>query len=276
MIDLSRVDTRWFDQLSLVVDELEDSVGLDPDCVLVVGSACRDILHAAQGHVFDVRATDDVDLGIAVNDWTVSERIEKRYDRVGDNGIRYRIGGMAVDVMPFGGVENPDGITRPAPRGEDLVVFGFQDVYKWSVPLDLPGGAVARIPTPAGYAALKMRSWVDRSVYGENKDAKDLALCVYWYEESPEINDRLYSPGEGEELLIAVGWDYPLAAARMLGTDIGKQLSPANHNDLVRRWKSSNLDALTRDFVLPIAAGRQYRAELRSALAHQLSHNCNA
>ncbi|WGH92294.1 hypothetical protein QDX21_08150 [Auritidibacter ignavus] len=116
MIDLTRVDPRLYDDITLIVDELQASVGLDPDSVLVVGAGYRDILHAAFGHTFPLRATTDTDLGIAVHDWTISERIDVRFRRIGSNGIRYSIAGIPVDIMPFGEVEDPDGITHPAAR----------------------------------------------------------------------------------------------------------------------------------------------------------------
>lgn len=270
MIDLSRVDPRSFDHIRIVVEELEKTVGLDPDCVLVVGAACRDILHAALGHTFHVRSTDDMDLGIAVNDWTVSERIEEKFERVGTNGIRYRVGNIPVDIMPFGAIEHPEGITHPTARGEDLVVFGFHDVHARAESLALPGGAIVRIPQPAGYATLKMRSWIDRSVYGEDKDAKDLALCAYWYEESALIEDRLYDTAEGLSILTAAGWDVPLAAAGMLSLDVTQQLAPDNRADLATRWSSLNISTLAHSFLLPPATQRRTSLATRFAIASQL------
>lgn len=270
MIDLSCVDPRSFDHIRIVVEELEATAGLDPDCVLIVGAACRDILHAALGHTFHVRSTDDMDLGIAVNDWKVSERIEAKFQRIGSNGIRYRVGGIPVDIMPFGGIEHPDGIAHPAARGEDLVVFGFHDVYARAERLALPGGAVVRIPQPAGYAALKMRSWIDRSAYGEDKDAKDLALCAFWYEESALVQNRLYDTDEGLEILSGADWDVPVAAAGMLGVDVTQQLTPENHADLATRWSELDLDTLARSFLLPPAIQRPMSLATRRAVAFQL------
>lgn len=191
MIDLSAVDERNYDHITPVIAELTSQVGMDPDSILLVGAACRDVLHAAFGQAFPARGTTDTDLGIAVSDWTISERIESSFPRIGSSGIRYRIAGISVDVMPFGEVEDPEGISQPAPRGEDLVVFGFRDVYERAVQLTLPNGQSIRLPQPAGYVALKMRSWIDRSQYhGQDKDAKDLALATFWYQESSEIVDR--------------------------------------------------------------------------------------
>lgn len=266
MIDLERVDPRWYDEITPVVEELTRTVGLDPDRVLVVGAGCRDILHAALGHTFALRATTDTDIGIAVNDWGVTERIDACFRRVGSNGIRYYVAGLFVDIMPFGEIEDPEGISRPAARGEDLVVFGFRDVYERAVPLPLPGGMTVRLPQPAGYTALKMRSWIDRSAYGDDKDAKDLALATYWYQESPVAQGRLYDTDAGFDLLTEVDMDTDLAAARLLGLDAAAQLSPANRADLADRWAQQDLRVLARDFTLPAAGPRSPGLQRRLAL----------
>lgn len=91
MIDLERVDRRWYDDITMVVDELADVVGLEPGRVLLVGAGCRDILHVSLGHTFSLSATADTDLGIAVSDWSLSDRIESAFPRIGSNGIRYRV-----------------------------------------------------------------------------------------------------------------------------------------------------------------------------------------
>lgn len=202
-----------------------------------------------------------------MSDWTIPERIEARFSRIGSNGIRYRIAGIAVDIMPFGEVEDPDGISSPARRGEELVVFGFRDVYELALPLALPSGQTIRLPQPAGYVALKMRSWIDRSVYfGHDKDSKDLALAAFWYQEAPEIQDRIYDTDAGFEVLTDLEMDADVAAVRLLGLDAAAQLSPANRDDLARRWKEQDLDGLARDFVLP--SGGPYAPDLARRRAY--------
>lgn len=276
MIDLPSVDPHFYDTITQVVEALVTNTGLHPDNVLVVGAGSRDILHAAFGHTFRARATLDVDLGIAVNDWAVSECIEAVFPRIGSTGIRYRVAGIPVDIMPFGEIEDPDGISHPAARGEDLVVFGFQDVYERALRLPLPNGMIVRLPQPAGYAALKMRSWIDRSVYGHDKDAKDLALAVFWYQESPVTEDRLYGSDPGFTVLADLNMDFDLAATKLLSNDIGDQLSQMNREDLARRWVQQDMRLLTRDFTLPAGGPRTPTIERRLALLEQFSLNTAA
>lgn len=271
MMDLAQTDPRLLDDITSVIDALVSQVGLEPHNVLLVGAGCRDILHSALGHTFALRATTDTDLGVAFSDWALSERIDKQFRRTGSTGIRYLIDGLPVDIMPFGGVEQPRGISRPRPRGEDLIVFGFSDVYERAETLILPTGSSVRIPSPAGFAALKMRAWVDRSVYGEDEDARDLALAAFWYQESPAVNTFLYETEAGLEVLESSSWDVEVAATRILARDVLGQLQPANGHDLAERWSALDNDALARKFVLPATSGRVVSLERRRKLVAGLA-----
>ncbi|MHA3685279.1 hypothetical protein ACXR2T_07130 [Leucobacter sp. HY1910] len=251
MLNFAQISPRLFDEFEAVITELIETVSMLPEQVLIVGAGCRDILHAALGHDFLLRATNDVDIGIALDDWAISDRIDDRFQRLGSNGIRYRIGGLPVDIMPFGAIEDPTGISTPAPRGEGLVVFAFSEVHQQSLPLKLPSGITVRIPTITGYALLKLRSWVDRSVYGEDKDAKDLALAAFWYREAQEVQDNLYSTDEGQELLEEAEWDIAVAAARQLGIDAGLMLGVTERVNLAEQWDALDHDKAARSFVLP-------------------------
>ncbi|NUL46539.1 hypothetical protein F7P69_15225 [Cellulosimicrobium funkei] len=271
MIDLTRVDERHYAMVTPVVEELATHVDLDPDNILLIGAGCRDILHASLGHTFTARATSDTDLGIAVRDWTTTQRIEARFQRIGSNGIRYMIAGIPVDIMPFGEVEDPEGISAPDPRGEDLVVFGFRDVYARALPLELPSGKTVRLPQPAGYAALKMRAWIDRSAhFDQDKDARDLALAAYWYQNAPEIEDRIYATDIGFAILTELDMDFDRAAIRVLGLDAVAQLSPDNRTDLSQRWAGQDLSILARDFKLPASGPRTAELSRRKELVAQL------
>lgn len=272
MIDVARVDERLFDTVTPVVEELSSQTGLDPDSILLVGAACRDILHSALGHSFPVRATTDTDLGIAVDDWTIPERIDRQFRRLGSNGIRYSICGIAVDIIPFGDIEDPAGISRPAPRGEDIVVFGFRDIHDRAAALPLPNRQTVRLPQPAGYAALKMRSWIDRAAYhGQDKDAKDLALAAFWYQNSQAVQDRLYDTEAGFTILAALDMDADLAAVRLFSLDIAAQLPPDHRADLAQRGAEQDLTTLARDFTLPPGALRSVNLIRRLELVAQLS-----
>ncbi|KQO59752.1 hypothetical protein [Curtobacterium sp. Leaf261] len=227
------VDPKRLDLLESVVGEIVRKIGIEPHRIMVIGAEARDLMHSGQGHDFDLRGTTDVDLALVLDDWSAFDRMQSCFPKLGSNGIRFRVSGVAVDVMPFGGVEDPTGLTTPASRGEELVVFGFQDVYACARPLELPSGRV-RLPSVPGYAALKLRAWIDRSPWGEDKDARDLAAVMFWYQRDPAVEARVWLP-EAEELLLARDTDIDRYKAYLLGADAGAVLSAANRRDLADR-----------------------------------------
>ena len=171
------------------------------------------------------------------------------FPRVGDTGIRFRIANIDVDLLPFGNVEDPQGIVAPPSRGESLSVWAFDEIFTASLPLALVRTITIRIPTVAGFAAAKLGAWLDRSEWQEAKDAPDLALIMHWYAESTAIHDRLYDTPPGNQALIAEGTDVPLAATHLLGSDIAETIGSARQAELLVRWPN-DAELLIRELEL--------------------------
>ena len=237
MLDLAKAPDGFLDPVTRVVEAaLAVTAELSPDEVMVVGAWCRDILHSALGHTFATTATRDLDLALALSSWDAYRALAAAFPRVGDTGIRFRIVDVDVDLLPFGDIEDPQGIVEPPSRGETLSVWAFEEIFAASLPLALSPTTTIRIPTVAGYAAAKVGAWLDRSDWLEAKDAADLALILHWYAESADVHDRLYETPSGNEILIAEGTDVPLAAAHLLGADIATTMRPARLAELLARW----------------------------------------
>ena len=220
---------------------------LVPDDVMVLGAVCRDLHHHALGHRFLATATHDLDLALALRSWDAFRALATAFPRVGDTGIRFRIADIAVDLLPFGAVERPEGAAQPPTRGEAMSVWALSEVFAAALLLTLPTGTAVKLPTVAGYAATKLGAWLDRSVWGETKDAADLALVTYWYAGSADVQDRLYESAEGSNVLIAESADVPLAAARLLGDDVAATIGAARLAELRERWPG-DLQLLLREF----------------------------
>lgn len=235
-----------------VVTALADlSPGL-PD-VMVVGATCRDFLHAAAGHDSSrLRATDDLDIAIAVSGWDHFHAITSELKEItGKNStIRYRIAGVIVDIVPFGDpVESPDGVVTPSKRaGSPMSVFGFQDVWSAAEQVEVDGPTTVRMPTVPGYTILKLKAWADRSAWGQYKDGNDLATAIYWYQQDERVEDRLYATDVGTELLIASDMDVSLAAVRLLISDARALLSPERQLELATVWESVD-DGLLAEYL---------------------------
>ncbi len=206
MLDFARLDHRLLDDVAEAVHQLVSRAGVDPAGIMLVGARCRDAIHSALGRTTPTRQTDDLDLAIAIASWQQFERIGETFPSIRDNDIAYRIADLPVDIVPFGTVaEDPRGLTRLAPREEDLVVFGFREVFDRAASLELASGESIRLPQPEGYTLLKVRAWADRSP--DDKDAKDLAVALDWYAESNDVLDRLY----GDDIDVAELYGFDLA-----------------------------------------------------------------
>ncbi|MBM7785177.1 hypothetical protein [Tenggerimyces flavus] len=97
------------DPIARVVGAVLDATDeISPVDIMIVGARCRDILHAL-GHHFATTATHDLDLALALASWDAYRDLVASMQRVGNTGIRYRIAGIEVDLLPFGQVENPKG-----------------------------------------------------------------------------------------------------------------------------------------------------------------------
>jgi predicted nucleotidyltransferase len=248
MLDFGRCDELQLAVVREVIDALASSSDLNPDDLMVVGASCRDILPSAFGHGFPLRGTTDVDVAIALPDWAPFEELTQSLEPIGTTGIRYLIRSIPVDLVPFGDVEDPTGSVTPTRRDEDMSVFAFREVFDHASNLPLAEDLQVRIPTPAGFCALKMSAWANRSVAGELRDGPDIAAAVHWYAESKIIQNRLYGTDEGTEVLISAEMDVRLASAEVLGLDLAREIGPDRVGELGSRWSESIRRQLTREF----------------------------
>jgi predicted nucleotidyltransferase len=245
LLDLTRCDTALLDLVDSVVRELlATSPQLTADDVMLVGAGCRDLLQSALGHGFPLRATEDIDLGLAVSNWSAYDELTENLPAAGDTGIRYRVGGVVADLMPFGPVENPPGKVTPAARREPMSVWGFTEVFEAAVSLPLSSGTVIRLPTVAGYTALKLAAWLDRSDYGQYKDASDIATAIFWYARSLDVESYLYEDEQGLSILLREDSDSWAAAAHVLGRDVAAVIGPDRRAELAQRWPGRRGDHL--------------------------------
>ena len=235
MLDLTKVPDDFLGPVARIVEAaLSVTDDLSPAELMVVGAWCRDILHRALGHTFATTATLDLDL--ALSSWDAYRALETAFSRVGDTGIRFRIADTDVDLLPFGGIEDPQGVVEPPSRGETLSVWAFEEIFAASLPLKLSPTVTIHIPTVAGYASAKLGAWLDRSGWHETKDAADLALILHWYAESAEVIDRQYETHGGSEILVLEGANVPLVAAHLLGADVAATIGADRLAELLARW----------------------------------------
>jgi len=115
LLDLTNAPEGFLDPVARVVEAaLAVTEGLSAREVMVVGACCRDILHSALGHSFATAATSDLDLALALTSWDAYRTLAGAFPRIGDTGIRFRIADVSVDLLPFGEIEDPQGVVESA------------------------------------------------------------------------------------------------------------------------------------------------------------------
>lgn len=152
IIDLTgRTDVPVAEEVLFELADVCAALGLE---FLVVGAAARDLtIHALQASA-PVRATEDIDIAVAVHtgeDFAhLSERLELRVTPL----HRFEVLGVEVDIVPFGGLE----VRRQVRFADDhlLDVTGLHEAHSTSVTVRLPGGRELQVASPAMQTALKI------------------------------------------------------------------------------------------------------------------------
>lgn len=201
-----------------------DFRGAVPDIdLLLVGAAARDVLLSYAHGVALARATYDADLAFAVPDWDAFESLRRRLlasrifqPTLVHHKLEHR-SGMRTDLIPFGGVERPDGsIVWPPEYHEVMEVLGFAEARASATEVRLPGGHILHVVALPMLAVLKVFAWTDRHLREPRKDAADLFDILTSYLDTGQ-DTRLYS--EAAHLLEDPAFDYRVAGAWLAGHD---------------------------------------------------------
>ena len=115
---------------------------------LLVGAMARDLLLYHAHNIPVRRATEDIDLAFAVADWEEFSRLRAallastHFEAY--NSMTHRFfhrQRRQIDLIPFGGLELPDGSIAWPPRGDEVMtVVGFRDALSSAVDATLPKG----------------------------------------------------------------------------------------------------------------------------------------
>jgi len=196
----------------------------------LAGAMAREVILR---HVFGRppgRRSLDVDFGIAVRDWNHFETLKTAlveqagftaHARMVQRLIYPSTPAVVVDLIPFGGVEDPEQNIAWPPE-EDIVmkVTGFSDGLKSAVLVRLYADLIIPVVSIPVLIVLKVFAWIDRK--HEKRDAADILVMLKDYGDAGN-EDRLY--GEESSLLEAEGYDFELAGARLLGRDAAGAMS---------------------------------------------------
>lgn len=144
--------------------------------------------------------------------------------------------------------------------------FGMTEVYASALPASVDGEIEFRLPRVAGYVALKIKAWIDRSSVHDLKDAPDLALALYWAGESIAFTDRFWSD---PDLVGACNADASLGGATLLGGD-ARSILGERADSLCQLFTSESRERLARTMGSSAAELRLGDVERRTALLDAL------
>ena len=198
---------------------------------LVVGAMARDLLLYYAYKIPVDRATEDVDLAFAITDWREFEALRaallasaffEAHESVVHRIYHRRHG--AVDLIPFGGLEHPDGSIAWPPRGDEVMtVVGYREALASAIDVKLPAGQRVLVVSLPMLAVLKVIAWSERHTTAPRKDATDLLLILKNYLDAGN-QQRLYD--EAPHLLEGSDFDYERAGAWLAGQDAATTLRP--------------------------------------------------
>lgn len=247
---------------------------------LLIGAMARDLL-MQYGHGIRVpRATDDIDLAIAVEDWEHFDRVRQRLLAsrafVEVPGISHQLKYQArfrVDLVPFGGVEREDRTIAWPPAGTpEMTVHGFTEALHHAETILLPGGhEIETICLPL-LVYVKIIACSERYTRRPGVDLSDAVFILANYLECGN-RERLFD--DGDDLLEDPEFDYELAGANLAGRDLARILAGTGSLQHIETLRRIILPQLAGDRPGPLllqlpARKLQQSAQLLESFLHGL------
>ncbi|QHT55164.1 hypothetical protein GXP71_03045 [Cellulomonas sp. H30R-01] len=211
MIDLSSSTEPSLGIAALVLAEIQPLADRHSVPLMVVGATARDILAAATVGTQPARATRDVDVAVAVASWAAFRTMASHLTPDGRARHRFRVSGVPLDVVPFGGVETR-GRVLDWGDGTRMSALGLREAHAKAETVLLPGGLEVLVPTVAGLTVLKLCAWSERRLE-TRRDAVDLQTILDWQTSGP-ILDAAY---DDVAVLESYDFDPELASIHRLG-----------------------------------------------------------
>ncbi len=204
--------------------------------LLIIGAAARDLLVHHPARIPIGRATRDVDVAVAVDSWDSFKLATQHWDPVRRSAHTFRVSGVEVDIVPFGGVERDRRVLFP--DDHELDVTGLAEAARTAVDVTLPGGTVVPVASLAAQSALKVLAWRDRHLL-DRRDAVDLDTILR------AASQGLYEDEVWEDAVALEqnSYDVPLAGAWRTGVLAASMFAP-EHRGSVREILEEGADAL--------------------------------
>jgi predicted nucleotidyltransferase len=213
-----------------------DSIDLQ---FFIIGATARDIILEAHGQKKG-RATRDLDIAIAIEDWSKYEDIEHELVKIDDftknphqkQQFFYK-GIFVLDIIPFGDIMSMDDkIFWPPDKQTAMSVLGLSEIDNATQQILLDDKVTLNVAPLAGIFLLKVVAWQERNI-STNKDADDLGFILSNYLSIKE--DNLSE----DDFDIYKDDDFDIITAA--GTLIGRDIKRIMENSPLRKQKILSL-----------------------------------
>ena len=151
----------------------------------VIGATARDIIIRQLIGTTSGRRTKDLDIAIAIPDWSVFDEIKEvlvadGFKKSTDMRQRFYYGEYELDIVPYGVAKEDDNIYWPPEEEIAMSVKGFDEVLSESITVNIDGEFDIRIASLHGLFLLKFNAWLDRNIE-TSKDAEDMSFILSNY-----------------------------------------------------------------------------------------------
>lgn len=252
---------------------------------LIVGATARDLLMQYVHGIQVPRATNDIDLAIAVEDWQHFDRA--RQQLLASNAfqempgvvhqLKFRTGMtdalIPVDLIPFGGVEGQDGTIAWPPTGtREMNVCGFTEALETAETMQLPGDQLVRTINLPMLVHLKIIAGAERHPRRPGVDLSDVVFILANYLECGN-RQRLFE--EECDLLDNPAFDYEQAGAILIARDLARIFVASGSNQQIEALHGIIQSQLTHERPGPMlrqlpARQLQEAAQLLESFLHGL------
>lgn len=151
----------------------------------VIGATARDIIIRQLIGTTSGRRTKDLDIAIAIPDWSVFDEIKDvlvadGFKKSADMRQRFYYGEYELDIVPYGVAKDDDNIYWPPEEEITMSVKGFDEVLSEAITVNIDGEFDIRIASLHGLFLLKFNAWLDRNIE-TSKDAEDMSFILSNY-----------------------------------------------------------------------------------------------
>ena len=151
----------------------------------VIGATARDIIIRQLIGTTSGRRTKDLDIAIAIPDWSVFEEVKEGlaadgFKKSPNMHQRFYYGEYELDIVPYGVAKGDDNIYWPPEEEIAMSVKGFDEVLSKAITVNIDDEFDIRIASLHGLFLLKFNAWLDRNIE-TSKDAEDMSFILSNY-----------------------------------------------------------------------------------------------